>query len=50
MKKLMHVKEYLMMSWLQALLFMTEHHSQEELRYTTVLLLPQLHLHESLKI
>jgi len=42
MKKLMHVQEYLMVSWLQALLLMTDHHWQEEPRDTIVLLLPRV--------
>jgi len=42
MKKRMHVEEYLMVSWLQALLFMTDHHWQEEPQETTVSLLPPL--------
>ena len=50
MKKLIHAEEYLMVSWLQALLFMTDHHWKEETGDTTVLLLPPLYLHESLKI
>ena len=39
-KKLMRVQVYVMVSWLQALLFMTDHHWWEEPRDTTVLLLP----------
>ena len=50
MKKLMHVQEYLAVSWLQALLLMTDNHWQDEPRDTTVLLLQPLYLHESLKI
>jgi len=50
MKKLMHVKEFFMVYSLQALLFMTYHYWWEELRDTTVLRLPSLHLRETLKI
>jgi len=55
----MHAQEYLVVSWLQALLFVTgtkqrrnilNQHWKVELRQTTVSLLPPLCLRESLNI